>query len=61
MIKQLDDWIKIIGCAEIQIIVTSGCMTYSEIFDTQERTEAGLGALTRYMHRYARELDEDEE
>jgi len=53
------EWVKLVGCSEIQITLTSGCMSFSEVFDTQERTEAGLGAIERYKQRYARELDAD--
>lgn len=54
------DWIEQVGCSEIQIIITSGCMSFSEIFDTEDRTEQGLGAMQRYTQRYAKELDEEE-
>ena len=59
------DWIKQVGCYEMQIIITSGCQSFSETFDTNERTDAGLGAIMRYATRYANELnaldDEDSE
>ena len=57
--KHAQEWIEAVGCGELQIILTSGCMSFSEVFDTQERTEAGLGALRRYEGRYQRELDAD--
>ena len=57
--KHAQEWIEAVGCGELQIILTSGCMSFSEVFDTQERTEAGLGAMKRYTDRYARELDNE--
>lgn len=59
LFKCAQEWIEEVGCAEIQIILTSGCMQFSEVFDSGDRTEAGLGAMQRYTQRYSRELDAD--
>jgi len=51
------EWIKEIGCSEIQIVVLSGCMTYSEVYNTTTVSETMGGAIRKYEARYQRELD----
>lgn len=61
LIDALQEFIKTSGVQDMIILVSSGCGSYSEWFETSDRTEAGLGLIERYKFKYVLELENGEE